>query len=102
MDNAAVGLADAIAALRRELTSALESGRGEDIRFRLGPVELEFELDVTRELKAGGGVQFWVVSLDGSGQRSNSSRHHIKLSLQPVGPDNADINVASQQTQRPP
>jgi hypothetical protein len=33
-----VGLAEAIAALRRELTTALEEGKDETVRFKLGPV----------------------------------------------------------------
>src|SRR6266852_4325525 len=64
MDDMAVGLADAIAALRKELTAAMTAGQDEDVRFRLGPVELEFELDVKRDAKAKGGVKFWVVSVE--------------------------------------
>jgi hypothetical protein len=34
-------LADTIAAVRRELGAAQQAGRGEPVRFRAGPVELE-------------------------------------------------------------
>jgi hypothetical protein len=45
-------LADTIAAVRRELSLAQTAGEGQAIQFRAGPVELEFEVAVTR---TGGG-----------------------------------------------
>ena len=45
-------LADTIAAVRRELSSAQTAGQGQPVQFRTGPVELEFEVAVTR---TGGG-----------------------------------------------
>ena len=44
-----VGLADAIRALRRELTAAMTAGEGEPIRLELSPVEMEFLLEVGKE-----------------------------------------------------
>jgi len=41
-----VGLAEAIRALREELTTAIETAKGEVLRFGLGPVEMEFLLEV--------------------------------------------------------
>jgi hypothetical protein len=101
MDDMAVGLAEAIAALRKELTAAMQAGQDEDVRFRLGPVELEFELDVKRDVEAKGGVKFWVVSFEGKGQMARDSRHRIKLQLQPVGAEGADLRVASELAGRP-
>jgi len=40
-------LADTIAAVRRELGAAQQAGVGQPVRFRAGPVELEFEVAVT-------------------------------------------------------
>ena len=40
MVDAVVGLADAIAALREELTVAMAEGEGASIQFRLAPIEL--------------------------------------------------------------
>jgi hypothetical protein len=45
-------LADTIAAVRRELGLAQAAGQGQPVQFRAGPVELEFEVAVTR---TGGG-----------------------------------------------
>ena len=41
----AAGLSDAITSIRSELTKAMSSSEESEIRFRLGPVELEFELE---------------------------------------------------------
>jgi hypothetical protein len=99
-DEVAVGLADAIAALRKELTAALKAGEDEDVRFRLGPVELEFELDVKRDAEAKGGVKFWVVSLEGRGQLAHDARNRIKLSLQPLD-RSGELVISSEQERRP-
>jgi hypothetical protein len=101
VNDAAVGLTEAIAALRRELNSALSASAGEEVRFRLGQVDLEFQVDVTREAGANGGIKFWVVSLQGKGDLKSMSRHLLKLTLQPVGSDGADLLVGSDVHGRP-
>ena len=58
-------LADTIAAVRRELSSAQAAGQGQPVQFRTGPVELEFEVAVTRTGGGQAGVQIWVLTLGG-------------------------------------
>ncbi len=83
-DGDRVPLADAIDELRRELSSALERGRGEAVQFELGPVTMEFEVGITKTVEGKAGAQFWVVSLGGSGSREASSTHRITMELNPV------------------
>src|SRR5512135_1769855 len=78
-----VGLADAIRALRAELTTAMAEGDGESLRFELGPVEMEFLLEVRREGGVDAGVRFWVISLGGEGSVASGSTHRVTLSLTP-------------------
>jgi len=78
-----VGLADAIRELRRELTEAMTEGQGKPIRFELGPVEMEFLLEVSKDAGGEAGVKFWVISLGGKGSMSSGSTHRVKLSLIP-------------------
>jgi Trypsin-co-occurring domain 2 len=47
-----IELAEVIAELRRELQEAMNAGEGEQLRFELGPVELEATVAVE---KSGGG-----------------------------------------------
>ncbi len=78
-----VGLADAIAALRRELTTATAAGKDSALRFGLGPVEMEFLLEIRREGGGEGGVRLGVVTVGAKGAITNASTHRVKLSLQP-------------------
>lgn len=78
-----VGLADAVRALRAELTAALVEGQDETLRFELGPVEMEFLLEIRKEAGGDAGVRFWVVSLGGKGAVSTGSTHRVKLVLTP-------------------
>lgn len=78
-----VGLAEAIAALRSELTAAMAEGVDQPLQFELGPVEMEFLLEVQREAGAEAGVKFWVVNFGGKGSVSSGSTHRVALSLTP-------------------
>ncbi len=61
-------LADTIAAVRRELSLAQAAGQGQPVQFWTGPVELEFEVAVTRTGGGQAGVQLWVLTLGGKGR----------------------------------
>jgi hypothetical protein len=92
-------LADTIAAVRRELSSAQAAGQGETIQFRTGPVEVEFEVAVTRTGGGEGGVQLWVLTLGGKGERAHATTQRIKVTLQPVDPitgEDAQVTDARQ------
>ena len=78
-----VGLADAVRALRSELTTAMAEGEGQQLRFQLGDVEMEFLLEVTKEVGGEAGVKFWVVSIGGKAGVSSGSTHRVKLALTP-------------------
>lgn len=84
MSEQPLGLADAVRALRSEVTTAMREGRDEALRFQLGPVEMEFLLEVQREAGAEAGVKFWVVNLGGKGSVTRGSTHRVKLTLTPL------------------
>lgn len=79
----AVELADLIGQLRAELTDAMHAGENEDLRFELGPVELELTVAVTKEAKPGAKVKFWVVELGADVTASSATTQTIKLVLDP-------------------
>ncbi len=88
-------LADTIAAVRRELSSAQAAGQGQPVQFRTGPVELEFEVAVTRTRGGEGGVQIWVLTLGGKLERGREATQRIKVTLHPVNPDTGrDAQIA--------
>ena len=83
-------LADTIAAVRRELSSAQAAAQGQPMQFRTGPVELEFEVAVTRTGGGEAGVQLWVLTLGGKGERAHATTQRIKVTLQPVNPETGE------------
>ena len=83
-------LADTIAAVRRELGLAQAAGQGQPVQFRAGPVELEFEVAVTRTGGGQAGVQIWVLTLGGKGELGKATTQRIKVTLQPVNPDTGE------------
>ena len=78
-----IGLSDAIAALRAELVTAMTAGQDEKLHFELGPVELEFTVDVRKEGGADAGIRWGVVSFGARGTLGSSDGHRVKLVLQP-------------------
>jgi hypothetical protein len=78
-----IGLSDAIEALRAELVTAMTKGQQDQLVFELGPVELEFTVDVHKDRDADAGIRWGVVSFGASGTSGSATGHRIKLVLQP-------------------
>jgi hypothetical protein len=90
-------LADVIAAVRRELSEAQQQGTGSDIRFRVGPVELEFETTLTYSGGGEAGVRLYVLTLGAKGGASAATSNRVKVVLQPVDPvTGQDAEVATE------
>ena len=78
-----IELADVISELRAELDRARLAAAGSELRFGLGPVELEVTVGLDREGTAGGKVRFWVVEVGAEGKIASTSTQRIKLTLTP-------------------
>jgi hypothetical protein len=83
-------LAETIAAVRRELSLAQAAGKGQAIQFRTGPVELEFEVAVTRTGGGEAGVKLWVLTLGAKGELEHAATQRITITLQPVNPQTGE------------
>lgn len=79
-----IELADLIEELRAELDRARQAGTGSELRFGLGPVELEVTVALGREGKTGGKIKFWVAEVNADGKLSSTSTQRIKLTLNPT------------------
>jgi hypothetical protein len=79
-----IALADAIRALRAELQEAMRAGEGEQLRFALGPVELELHVQAESEGGVDGAIKFWLVSLGAKGSHASQVSHTVRLSLTAV------------------
>lgn len=95
-DGPGVGLAAAVKALRAELEDAAAEGAGKGVAFEVGPVELEFQVRVTRAGTGGGKVRFWVVDAEVGGSVGREATHRLAVSLRPVAraPDGSVSDLA--------
>lgn len=79
-----VGLADAIASVRREMERAIDDGEASPLAFRAGPLEMEFEVAFTKTGSAEAGVRAWVITGVSKGQLEQATTHRLKVTLYPV------------------
>ncbi|WP_037303484.1 trypco2 family protein [Amycolatopsis orientalis] len=79
----AVELSEMIGRLRDELTVAMNSGDGAELRFELGSIELELTVAVTKEASPTAKVKFWLVEAGVDGKFSSAATQKIKLTLDP-------------------
>lgn len=101
MGAADIELADAVAAVRDELLSAAARGVGQEVEFVVGPIELEFAVELRKEAKAKAGFKAWVVSGDVEAGASRTERHRVTVSLTPRRPGGADLLVSGARTDGP-
>ena len=73
-----IPVAEAIRALRRELGRAVREGEDEDVRFALGDIELELQVDVSKEAGGEAGIAFWLVTIGGKASRTSGTTHTIR------------------------
>ena len=69
--------------IRAELDEAMAEGVGNNVQFEVGPVELEFAVDIQKDAKADFGVRIWVLSLGAKGGAGLGSTNRIKVVLNP-------------------
>jgi hypothetical protein len=79
-----IGLSDAIADLRSELTRAFEQGADEPLKFEIGTVDLELEIELTVGGTAKAETKWWVVSAGAEARGERSTHHRIKLTMTPT------------------
>ena len=102
MADSEIGLAEAIDVVRGELRTAQDAGRGADVRFSVGSIEIELAIEVVK--KAGGQASIKVLnmlSVGGKGEVSKGETNRVKVVLNPISVGGAPFEVASAQDHRP-
>ncbi len=67
-----------------ELDVARSAGETSELRFEVGPIELEVNVGVQREGGGGAKLRFWVIELGGDAKATSSSTQRLKLTLKPT------------------
>ncbi|MDH6522521.1 hypothetical protein M2163_000969 [Streptomyces sp. SAI-135] len=94
-------LGETVAAIRTQLQQAIDEGSSKALRFRTGPVELEFTVEVRKEGEAGTKIFVLPWSAQARGAASASRVHTIRLTLQPIDAEGEDARVSRDVEQRP-
>ena len=94
-------LGDAINAIRAELERAEAEGRQSALKFRTGPVELEFTVEVKAEGRGTAKVFVLPWSVQAEAGAARDRLHRLKLTLQPVDDHGHDRQISDQSTERP-
>lgn len=82
-----VGLAEAIAEIRAELSRARREGKDQDIRLSVDDIEVELALEFAWTGEAGGGVKlFSFVDVSAKAGTSEKSGHRLRLKLEIADP----------------
>lgn len=78
-----IELADAIDSVRAQLVDAAARGTGQPLAFELGDIQMEFTLELRKEVKGGGKVKAWVVEAGADASRTSGHTHKVAFTLKP-------------------
>ncbi|MFG2092336.1 trypco2 family protein [Streptomyces sp. NPDC048612] len=82
MERNRIDLTEAVQAVRDDLRAATGRFDSDELQFEMGPIELEFTVELERDARARSGVRTWVIT-DSGGSSTGSARHRLKLTLTP-------------------
>ncbi|MEV2241119.1 trypco2 family protein [Micromonospora sp. NPDC049891] len=90
-----IDLATAVATVRDELLYAAATGASEDLRFAVGPIEMEFAVELKEDSIAKAGFKAWVVSAEAQAGTSDIQTHRVKFTLTPKLPTGQDLLISA-------
>ncbi|MFB9688252.1 trypco2 family protein [Amycolatopsis plumensis] len=97
-----IELAAAVTALRYELIeAAARHESGQQVGFRVSPIELEFAVELRADAKAKAGFKAWVLSADAEVGVARARTHKVKLTVTPTTPDGGDLMIAGDPARAP-
>lgn len=76
-----IELADAVQAVRDELITAAARSSGQDVAFEVGDIQLEFSVELRKEIKGGVKVKAWVVEAGVDGGGGSTHVHRVAVTL---------------------
>ncbi|MFD9240549.1 trypco2 family protein [Streptomyces sp. NPDC057674] len=90
-----VPLADAVAAVRDELIEAAAAGSSHpELVFAVGPVEMEFEVEMRVDARAKAGFKLWAVGAETQAGVARGRTHRVSFTLTPRTVGGGDLLVS--------
>ncbi|WP_432523004.1 trypco2 family protein [Kineococcus sp. SYSU DK006] len=90
-----IELADAVAAIRDELLTAAGRAAGQEIAFAVGPIEMEFGVELRADAKVKAGFKAWVLaSIEGEAGVGRTGTHRVTVTLTPKRADGGDLLIS--------
>lgn len=86
-----IGLTEAIAALRSELVESIVAAQTEALRFEVGEIAMEFQVEVERSADVRGGIKFWVVEFGAGAGIKDKNVHKVTIPLKPIRRDGKPV-----------
>lgn len=78
-----IELADAIESVRDQLVEAASRATGRPVAFEVGDIEMEFTIELRKEVKGGSKVKAWVVEAGADASRTRGETHRVAFTLKP-------------------
>ncbi|MFF2301868.1 trypco2 family protein [Streptomyces sp. NPDC058128] len=78
-----IELADAIESVRNQLVEAAGRATGKPVAFEVGDIEMEFTIELRKEVKGGAKVKAWVVEAGADASRTRGDTHRVSFTLKP-------------------
>ncbi|MFE7835522.1 trypco2 family protein [Streptomyces sp. NPDC057474] len=91
-----IELADAVAVLRDGLLAAVAQGADQDLSFEVGPIELEFLVELRQDVKVKSGFKAWVITGDAEAGLARGRTHRVKFALTPLHRGRGPVWVAAE------
>ncbi|MFE3121858.1 trypco2 family protein [Streptomyces hydrogenans] len=90
-----IPLVDAVAAVRDELLeAAARAGDNPAVVFAVGPVEMEFEVELRADAKAKAGFKLFAVGVETEAGVSRGRTHRVSFTLTPRNAQGGDLLVS--------
>ncbi|MFF3177877.1 trypco2 family protein [Streptomyces sp. NPDC057900] len=78
-----IELADAVESVRNQLIEAATRGTGRPLAFEVGDIQMEFTLELRKEVKGSARVKAWVVEAGADAGRATGHTHKVAFTLRP-------------------
>ncbi|MDX3313965.1 trypco2 family protein [Streptomyces sp. NPDC054884] len=91
-----VELTAAVQGLRDQLIASMGAANGQQIRFEVEEISLEFSVELRRDASVKAGFKAWVVASDAQAGVAHNTTHKVSVKLKPKdSSDGRSIEIGS-------